>query len=411
MSACKPPRLKLVRVATADDSPMALAQAKGDARLFVAQRTGLVRILRGGTFDTAPFADLRASVLVQGNDDTTERGLLNFVLHPGFPKDNRFYVFYTRKPTDPVTPAGAAGDVVIAEGHTSAASADKADSALKILVTFPHHEDFHIGGFLAFGPDGLLWAGTGDGGGGVDAQHAGQDPTRLYAKILRIDVDHPDQKPTGNLDKPGADPHTWAYGVRNPFRGSFDPATGDLYFGDVGESSWEEVDFVPPGKTGLNFGWGFDPTVQENGDQKQTGMEGTHPVPWYTALPWQPFGTLPIFEYPHDGAGWSSTAKSYMGMGFACNGGACARAVVGGYVYRGKKVPALSGRYIFGDNPKNQINSFVVANGMATCPQDLTADLSTGDTLVQGLCSFGQDADGEVYVMDLMGNIYRIEAE
>jgi hypothetical protein len=256
----------------------------------------------------------------------------------------------------------------------------------------------------------MLYAGTGDGGGGTDAQKVGQDPTRTLAKILRFDVDRPTQKPAGNLDMPGADMHTWAYGVRNPFRGSFDAATGDMYFGDVGEMSWEEIDWVPPGKTGLNFGWGYDPSQEEGLHKKQTGMEGTHPVPFFTALPWQPFGYLPVFEYPHDGPGWEAAPDSYMKMGFGCMGGSCSRAVVGGVVYRGKK-PALYGRYFFGDHVKNQINSFIVEGGKATCQADVTSDLSTGGTLIQGLSAFGQDADGEVYAMDLTGNIYRIDLE
>lgn len=412
-ATCQPPKLKLTRVANAN-SPMALTQAQGDARIFVTERAGLVRILRGTSFDSAPFADLRGSVLNQPKNGVHERGLLNFVLHPKFKENGRFHVFYTRRGQDNQS-QGNEGDVVIAEGQQDGAT-DKAKTSLKVLTTVGVPDDFHIGGFLGFGRDGLLYAGVGDGGPSDSAGSSlGQDPKRRLAKILRIDVDNPSSKSPGNLDAAGADPLTWAYGVRNPFRGSFDSATGDLYFGDVGEKSWEEVNFVPAGARDINFGWGYDPRKEEGGHQLQSGMEGSHPFPFFTAKPWQPFGYLPVYEYPHDGNGWMAAGGSYMNMGYACFGDLmadCARAVIGGMVYRGKQMPDLYGRYIFGDHVKNNVMSFIVKEGKATCFADLTQDLVTQQTRLQGISAFGADANGELYVMDISaGNIYRIEKE
>lgn len=408
-----PPKLKLTRVTTAAE-PMALVQAQDDERMFVAERAGRIRILRNGKFDPMPFFDMSMqSVLNAPITGVHERGLLNLALHPNFPTDRRFYVFYTRRADDPQS-QGQEGAIVIAEGRQDGQS-DKAESALKVLTTVDVPEDHHLGGFLAFGKDGLLYAGIGDGGGGIDKSGAGQDPTRRLSKILRIDVDDPSKRADGNLDAAGADPLSWAYGVRNPFRGSFDRLTGDLYFGDVGESSYEEVNFVPPGQMNLNFGWGFDPSQREGQHQKQTGMEGLHPVPWYTAVEWKPFGYLPVHEYPHDGPGWTSSPTSWQQKGFSCGAGingACSRAVMGGRVYRGQAIPELQGRYLFGDHVRNWVMSFIMKDGKATCYLDLTEDLVTPQTRLQGLNNFAEDANGELYVTDLAaGNIYKIEKE
>ncbi|MDX2018917.1 MAG: PQQ-dependent sugar dehydrogenase [Deltaproteobacteria bacterium] len=413
-ASCVPPKLKLTSVATASDSVMAIAQAEGDPRIFVVELSGIIRILRDGKLEPTPFADFTDSVMIAGNDGTSERGLLNLALHPQFKTNGRFFVFYTRRAADPLS-SGAAGDIVIAEGKQST-TPDKAETTLKVFTTVTHPEDNHIGGMLGFGPDGKLYAGIGDGGGGWDKFKAGQDDKQKLAKILRFDVDKPSETVPGNLKAAGADIHSWAKGVRNPFRGSFDRATGDMYFGDVGEASYEEVNFVPPGQSDLNFGWGYDPTLVEGQHQKQSGMEGLHPFPYFTAVAWQPRDYLPVFEYPHDGPGWSAAAASYMRMGFSCGGGdssACSAAVVGGFVYRGKKIPAMYGRYVFGDNPRNKINSFIVKDKKATCEADLSDDLEVkaAGTRVGGLSGFGEDAAGELYVLDLDKHIYRIEAE
>jgi len=208
---CTPPALKLTRITTTTN-PMALTGAPGDSRLFVAERDGRVRILSGGQFLPNVFLDIRSSVITTPISGGSERGLLNIALHPKFPKDPRFYLFYTRRSNDPLS-TGGEGHIVIAEGRQSAADPNKAESSLTALSTVAIREDHHIGGMLDFGPEGYLYAGIGDGGG-MDSEGAGQDPTRKLSKILRIDVDKPDSKPAGNLSLPGADKHSWAYGIR-----------------------------------------------------------------------------------------------------------------------------------------------------------------------------------------------------
>jgi len=417
---CKPPKLKLTPVAasTKANVPMALAQQKGDPRMFVVERDGRIKILLDDKIGATPFLDIRSSVLTTPISGNSERGLLNMALHPKFPTDPRFYLFYTRRSNDPHSQGGE-GHIVIAEGKQVSNTA--AAPTLKALTVIPHPEDHHIGGMLAFGPDGMLYAGTGDGGG-MDTLKSGQNPMTMLSKILRIDVDNPTVKPAGNLDLPGADPLTWAMGARNPYRGTFDRDTGDLYFGDVGFSAWEEVNFVPPGKSQLNFGWGFDKSKQGidprnpgRGEQDAiSGMEGLHPFPSWTAVPWEPFGYLPIIEIPHDGDGWSKNPAAFGDAGWSCQGNissACARAIMGGYVYRGPDKD-LYGRYFYGDHVQNTISSFIVKDGKVTCLEDLTADLVTGTTRLQGLNGFGQGGDGTLYVHDLAGsNIYRIDRE
>jgi len=415
-ATCVPPKLKLSRIVTAD-SPMALAQATGDPRMFVVERAGLIRIKRGGTFASAPFMDIRKNVLNAARITTHERGLLNMVLHPDFSKTGRFFIFYNRRADDALSAGStkAEGAIVVAEGQQDG-STDRAKATLKILTTVDVPDDHHIGGFMGFGPEGLLYVGVGDGGGGWDKSAAGQDPRRRLAKILRIDVDNPTTKPTGNLEMAGADPLTWAYGIRNPFRGSFDSANGDLYIGDVGEQSWEEINWIPRGKSQLNFGWGFryPSTMGPDASQPQSGMEGMHPFPWFTGAAWKPIGYLPVYEMQHSGAGWATNPDSYQGLGGACRDGEgpCSRAIIGGRVYRGKAMKDLYGRYIFGEHMQNMVKSFIIKDGKVTCEADLTTDLVNTQNRLQGINGFGVDGDGEMYIHDLAaGNIYKIEAE
>ncbi len=406
---CIPPGLKLTRITTAA-SPMALIGAPGDERMFVVERDGRVRIMSGGKLLDTAFLDIRSSVITTPVSGSSERGLLNIALHPNFPADPRFYLFYTRRSNDPYSKGGE-GHIVIAEGRQSAADPNKADGKLTALSVITHPDDHHIGGMLDFGPEGFLYAGIGDGGG-MDSEKVGQDPARKLAKILRIDVDKPDIKPAGNLSVAGADKHTWAYGIRNPYRGSFDRKTGDMYIGDVGWSSWEEIDWVPPGKTDLNFGWGYDQNKREGTLHYQAGMEGTHPMPAFTHFPWESFGHMPIYEYAHDGNGWTVLKDSFMQKELSCESsisGPCAAAIMGGHVYRGKEAK-LDGRYFYGDNVRNFVKSFIVKDGKATCHADHTGELSTAQTRIQGLNGFGRGGDGTMYVHDLAGgNIYRID--
>ena len=375
----KVPPLKLEPFAKASGSVLALVQAKGDERMFVAERQGLIRILRNGTFDAEPFLDMTASIALI-EQSKGERGLMNLALHPDFATNGRFYVFYTASRLDPYSET-LEGDVVVAQGRRSAADPNKAELVLTPLLVVDHSEDHarkyddgHNGGFLAFGPDGRLYAGVGDGGNGWDDFRTGQNADHPLAKLYRLDV-----------DQPLADPHkasdaVWAMGTRNPFRGSFDRETGDLYFSDIGENHWEELNFVPANSpSGLNFGWG------------NPGMEGTHCFPFFMRN-CDSFGVMPIFEYPHEGE----------------SKGTQSRAVIGGFVYRGKAIAGLQGRFVMGDHAQNKVFSLQNNQGQAQCVVDHTAELLSKETPLQGLVGFGQDAAGELYLFDLFGNIHRL---
>ncbi|MDX2023375.1 MAG: PQQ-dependent sugar dehydrogenase [Deltaproteobacteria bacterium] len=403
---CVPPKLKLTRVTTAD-TPMVLTQPASDPRLYIAERGGRIKIFKDGKLVSDPFLDMAASVYRP--DGENERGLLGLAFHPNYKDNGRFFVFYTRSQNDMYS-QGTPGDVVIAEGKRSG-NPEKAERATRPISTVRHdYDDFHNGGFFAFGKDGLLYAGVGDSGedgyklyGGmsnIQKQIVGkcQDPKEKLCKILRINVDKPTERPAGNWEN--GDVHVWALGVRNPFRGSFDRVTGDLYFGDVGEHTWEEINYAPAGSAGKNWGWAL--------------AEGKRCFPWFHKFACDATNELPLIDYFHAGDGVTTDPTSYMTMGKACTGGTmtdCSRAVVGGYVYRGKKIADLQGRYIYGDHVKNTIFSTVVSQGKPTCDVDLTSDLRDPALPIQGITSFGEDADGELYILDLFGNVYRIEQE
>jgi glucose/arabinose dehydrogenase len=427
---CKPPGLKLTKVGTVD-SPMQITQAKGDDFMLVAERSGKIQRLKNGALEGV-FANYEQSVETMGEDNTSERGLLGLALHPDYDNNGRFFVYYNRRKSDPNTPGDGytAKSMVIAEGKRMAGDKTKAEPKLTPLLVVPARDDHHIGGFLAFGRDGYLYAGFGDSGGDDKVRGVlSRKFDDLHAKILRMDVDAPTKKVPGNLDKPGAAPQVWVYGVRNPFRGSFDSATGDLYLGDVGEFSFEEIDYVEFGKAPEpDFGWYLDTTdaAKKQADscggqtlhQTQTGMEGLGPVPAYQHFEPKIWGFLPIKTIAHDGAGSSAIQCSWMNNGFACGGynptgksSACSRAVIGGVVYRGKKMPDLDGRYIYGEHVQNTVDSFIVKDGAVSCEASLTADLhKPAQTPLQGITSFGTDKDGEIYITDLAGgNIYRID--
>lgn len=368
------PKLKLTPVANKASDPVYVAQPAGDSRIFVLERRGIIRLVSGGTVSATPFLDMRTSVgSIDGNG---ERGLLGLAFHPSYAQNGRFFVYYTAKGGEPVS-SGAEGDLVIAEGKRSA-NADAAEATLKLVKKITHPNGNHNGGMMSFGAGGFLYAGTGDGGGGGDPYMAGQDVKQSLGKLLRIDVDNVSARPPGNMPDP-AETHVFAYGLRNPWRWSFDRSNGDLYIGDVGQDAWEEVDYVPAAdvKAGINFGW--------------NAMEGTH---CYRNNCQMSGKILPVAEYENP------------------SGNNTARAVVGGYVYRGSKIPCLVGRYLYADNSINQVYSFVIKGGQATSPVNLTADLIEGGVTIGDVASFGEDNGGELYlVARAAGTIYRIDPQ
>jgi glucose/arabinose dehydrogenase len=331
--------VKLVRLVDGLNKPVALTFAPGDPerRLFIVEKGGLVRVLRGGKLDAQPFLDVRDRV-----SGATEQGLLGLAFHPDWAHNGRFYVDYTDR-----------------KGDTRVVEFDRAYRQRELLFV-KHPFSNHNGGNLVFGPDGKLYVGTGDGGWANDPFGNGQDPKALLGKMLRLDVDAP--------GRPA--PAMVARGLRNPWRYAFDRKTGDLYIADVGQDRWEEVDVVPAGTlAGRNFGWKI--------------MEGLH---CRSGSSCDRNGlTLPVLEYNHK-AGCSIT---------------------GGFVYRGKKLPALDGAYFYADYCTAMVRSFRWQGGRVGDAWDWRATLDP-ETQLANISSFGEDADGELYLLSLDGVVWAL---
>ena len=335
-------------------SPVDVADpGDGSGRLFVVEQAGRIRVVHDGALVDRPFLDITDRIASGG-----ERGLLGLAFHPGYPNDPRFFVNYTDRN----------GDTVIASYHVSASDPDVADPASEVVllhVDQPYAN--HNGGGTVFGPDGMLYLALGDGGSGGDPQGNGQRVDTLLAKILRIDVDHPDQGKTYGIppDNPyvgvnGARPEIWMTGLRNPWRFRFDPATGDLWIGDVGQSKWEEIDAAREGQRGLDFGWniteGFH-CYQPSDGCDQSGL------------------TPPVAEYGHD---------------LGC-------AVIGGVVFRGAAQGALAGGYVFGDACSDNLWLLDPAG-------DGRREPVIAATIGRTLSSINAADDGTVYATSLSSN-------
>ena len=320
-------------------------QADGSGRLFVIEKVGRIRIIQDGQLLPKPFLDITDRVGSQGN----EQGLLGLAFHPQYSQNGRFFVNYTDKN----------GDTVIARYQVSGDpnAADQGSEVKLLGVDQPYAN--HNGGVLAFGPDGYLYAGLGDGGSQGDPQGNAQNTDRLLGKILRLDVDSgdtysiPPDNPFGN--------EVWAHGLRNPWRLSFDKGTGDLYIGDVGQNTWEEIDYLPAGSPGgTNFGW----------DQR----EGAHDFEGSAS----PDFTEPVAEYSHPEGGCS---------------------VTGGYVYRGA-MPEWNGIYLYGDYCTGLIWGLIHTGSDWQKQQLFDVDFT--------ITSFGQDQAGEIYLVSDGGGVYKL---
>ena len=351
--------LTLEPVASGLAVPVYLTAPAGDPRLFVVEKDGLIRIIKNGSVLSTPFLDLTALTTKGG-----EQGLLGLAFSPDYATTGRFYVSYT-------TPGPTTGGTsVLARYHVSAA-ADIADPASDtVILTVAQPEVNHNGGGIGFGPDGMLYYGLGDGGGAGDPQGTGQVRTDLLGSMLRLDVSGATYTtPPGNpFVTSGTFRHElWNYGLRNPWRWSFDRLTGDLYIGDVGQNAYEEIDIQPAGSSGgENYGWNT--------------MEGTH---CYNAASCNRTGlTLPVLDYGH--------------------GDGCA--VTGGYVYRGSAVPAVQGHYFYSDACSGFLRSFRWSGGAI---QDQKNWTGLG---LSGVNSFGEDGNGELYVVTYGGDILRFAA-
>ncbi len=344
------------QIVTGLDMPVALTHA-GDARIFVTLQRGQVVIGGATGFLSTPFLDIRSIVRC-----CDERGLLSIAFHPRYSENGFFFVYYT----------DAEGDIVIARYRVSS-DPNRADPTSGSILLEIQHRQFsnHNGGQLAFGPDGFLYIGTGDGGSGGDPNNNGQNRQQLLGKLLRIDVDSgtPYAVPASNpfVGRSDARPEIWAFGLRNPWRFSFDRETRDLWIADVGQGSWEEIDFQPGTSVGgENYGW--------------RTMEGTHCFNPSSNCNRNGLA-LPVIEYDH-------------------SAGACS--VTGGHRYRGFRHQRLRGTYIYGDFCTGVIWGATPRADGTWAPRQLA------NTNFQ-ISSFGEDANGEVYVVDLGGAIYQIE--
>jgi glucose/arabinose dehydrogenase len=384
------------------DRPVWMCQAPdGTDRRFVVEQTGRILIVPGGSDGSGvkeflnitgrkPFVDLGAN---------THVGLISIAFHPGFKTNGLFYIFYSQ------TNANATGRFprrnVISEFKVSSADPDRAEpDSERILLEVPEPFSNNQGGELGFGPDGYLYIALGDGGSNNDPFNNGQNTATLLGKILRIDVNTRSTTGAGRDFKrleygiPGdnpfvSEPDAWgkvgvrkeiyAWGLRNVWRYSWDRKTGDLWGADVGESLWEEVDLIVKGG---NYGW----CVREGAHDFKPGPAGAQ----YQE---------PVIEYPHGAGQLSQSAFPRHGIGVC---------VIGGYVYRGKKYPALDGVYVYGDFVLGTIWGFRYADGKVT-------DYGTLLQQPKNIASFAEDADGELYVLSFSdrndGHIYAIEAE
>ncbi|HEU4399307.1 MAG TPA: PQQ-dependent sugar dehydrogenase [Actinomycetota bacterium] len=340
-------RVRLVQVAELQQ-PVAMAVRPGERALYVAEQTGRVRALRGGKVDPTPVVDISDQVTAGG-----EQGLLGLAFAP----DGRFlYLNFT----------DSAGDSRVVELAMRGGRADPGSLRLLLRIDDPFAN--HNGGQLAFGPDRRLYIAFGDGGGGGDPLGSGQSLGTLLGKILRIDPrpagGRPYRVPSGNpfAGRDGARPEIWSYGLRNPWRFSFDPATGDMWIGDVGQNAWEEIDHEPAGSGGRNYGW--------NRREGLHAFEGDRPA-----------GAVdPVIEYGREG-------------------GACT--VIGGSVYWGRRIPGLRGVYLYGDYCAGWVRAARVHGGRVAEQRDLGLS-------VPSLTSFGVGPDGELYAMSLSGPVYRL---
>ena len=344
-------------VARGFDQPLDLTHAgDGSGRIFVVEKSGQIHILVDGQVLPIPYLDIRERV----GSQKTERGLLGLVFHPKYTINGFFYVNYT----------DLNGDTVIARFQVSSAP-NVADTASEMLVLKVIQTNInHNGGGLAFGPDDYLYIGLGDGGGNGDLRGNGQNLNTLLGKMLRIDVDggNPYAIPADNpFAVSGGLPEIWFYGLRNPWRFSFDTLTGDLYIADVGEKIWEEVNFIPSGSLGgANFGWNYREGGHVFEDSLPTGLSLVYPV----------------VEYDH--------SDRY------CS-------IIGGYVYRGKQLLEWSGVYLYGDYCSGAVWG-LVKNSEDIWVSQLLFDLHSN------ISSFGLDEDGELYSVGQEGIIYRFVA-
>ena len=353
--------IKVDMVATGLNNPVFLTSPPNDQRLFVLERPGRIRVVEGGVLWGESFLDITGLVTNQSG----EQGLLGLAFHPEYEINRRFFVNYTAS-----SPSGA---TVVAEYRVDENTPNLALLEEKRLLVISQPFRNHNGGMIAFGPDGYLYIGMGDGGSGGDPLGHGQNPQTLLGALLRIDVDQganvgiPSDNPfVGN---PEGEDAIWATGLRNPWRFSFDKTSGDLFVGDVGQSGSEEINRISSGVTGHNLGWAIKEGSECFRDDPCGDVEFVDP----------------IFEYS--------------------GGNTCS--VIGGYVYNGESIEALQGQYMYADFCSDEVFLLNENTDGNVENIDITEMINSGAAITQ-VSSFGEDASGELYILSLMGNVYKV---
>ena len=372
--------LSSVLVADGYKKPVFVTSYPNDSKLlYVVEQAGLIRIIKNGKKLNRPFFDINKNV-VNPNRPGDERGLLGFAFHPNHINNGKFYINYMDNN----------GFTIVSEFMVNSQLRANHKSERVILKLEQPYRN-HNGGDIQFGSDGYLYISIGDGGKAGDPLNSGQDLNSIFGKIIRIDVNEsPYAIPKSNpfyrqKDKRG---EIWAWGLRNVWRFSFDKQTGDKYYGDVGQNKWEEVNFEPVTSAGgINFGWRI--------------MEANHC--YDPAENCQTKGlTKPIVEYPND-----ANYMVILGGGSQTDAEGCS--VTGGYVYRGTNIKSMQGVYIFGDYCSGNIWTLKVVNGKATNFVNRTEEINLADgEFTTYISSFGQDSDGELYIVDYNGGVYKL---
>ena len=362
------------------DAPLYIKNYPGDInRLLVVEQRGIIKIIENDTVLDIPFLDISDRThqpLFPGD----EMGMLGVAFHPKFNENKYFYINYVDE-----------DDFTVISRFTVKNKFGNTDSE-EILIKLKQPYSNHNGGFIEFGFDGYLYISIGDGGSAGDPENRAQDLSNLFGTILRIDVNNnnkysiPKDNPFFNDDKIKGE--IWHYGLRNVWRFSFDRKNGDMYIGDVGQNNWEEINFQPANsKGGLNFGWNI--------------LEGTHCYPNDNQQCSIDSMVLPLFEYPND-ANYLKTLIGWKQLDMhGCS-------VTGGYVYRGNNKPELFGRYFFGDYCTGKVWSLKNDNGSIDVKDHTKELLKSMNKKEFYLSSFGEDEEGELYIINYSGQIYSI---
>ena len=378
--------LSSVLIADGYKKPVFITSYPNNAKLlYIVEQAGLIKIINDGKKLSRPFFDINKRV-VNPNRPGDERGLLGFAFHPNHTNNGKFYINYMDND----------GNTIVSEFSTNSELRANHKSE-RIILKLKQPYGNHNGGDIQFGPDGYLYISIGDGGKAGDPLNAGQDLSSLFGKIIRIDIEQepygiPKSNPFfGQKDKRE---EIWAWGLRNVWRFSFDKQTGDKYLADVGQNKWEEVNFEPASsKGGLNYGWRI--------------MEANHCYDPKENCPTE--GLIkPIIEYPNDANHPAFAFRIIEELSFSeTDVEGCS--VTGGYVYRGQKIKSMQGQYIFGDYCSGNIWTLKVVNGKAINFKNRTEEINIGGgEFTTYISSFGQDSDGEIYIIDYNGGIYKL---